>query len=101
MAELMDTSSYWSWVGLGDLDLYVHMNNARVWLQCHWSRSQTCQYLRACDLARIKLWLSNGVLKELQKKDTRGFIVLGASTIRYRRSLEPFETYTVKFVRWP
>ncbi|MGH0132084.1 UNVERIFIED_CONTAM: hypothetical protein FKN15_027705 [Acipenser sinensis] len=61
-----------------DIDFMGHMNNAR--------------YLRECDFARFSLYTRNGVFGAIRALGAG--MVLGASTIRYRRSLtllEPFE----------
>eukprot|EP00730_Choanoeca_flexa_P016259 TRINITY_DN7649_c1_g1_i1.p2 TRINITY_DN7649_c1_g1~~TRINITY_DN7649_c1_g1_i1.p2 ORF type:complete len:186 (+),score=13.55 TRINITY_DN7649_c1_g1_i1:1218-1775(+) len=63
-----------------DLDFLGHMNNAR--------------YPRSADFARYQLWKLNGVFKALDKLG--GFMVLGAHTIRFRRSLEPFEAFDIQ-----
>ena len=44
------------------------------------------RYLRECDFGRYNHWIISGIWKELRKLKC-GF-TLGASTIRYRRSLE-------------
>lgn len=68
-----------------DIDM-GHMNNAR--------------YLRECDFARISLYARNGVLKAMRALG--GTMVVGASTVRYRRPLcigETFELCT-RIVTW-
>lgn len=68
-----------------DIDL-CHMNNAR--------------YLRECDFARFSLYMRNGVFKAL--RHLRGTMVVGATTIRYRRALcigEGFELRS-RIVTW-
>ncbi|XP_065132821.1 protein THEM6-like [Paramisgurnus dabryanus] len=55
---------------LHDIDL-CHMNNAR--------------YLRECDFARFSLYTRNGVFKALRALGAT--MVVGATTIRYRRPL--------------
>jgi len=62
-----------------DLDLMFHMNNAR--------------YLRECDFARYKFLISCGLGPALRR--TGYTMVLGASTIRYRRSIGLFDRFTV------
>ncbi|GAB1607283.1 protein THEM6-like [Argonauta hians] len=59
-----------------DMDFQWHMNNAR--------------YLRECDWARFSFWIRNSGLK------TRGRMLVKASTIRYRRSIQLFDIYTIK-----
>ena len=63
-----------------DMDFQWHMNNAR--------------YLRECDFGRVDLWLRNGVWDAV--KALGGGITLGASTIRYRKSLRLFDTYMIR-----
>ncbi|XP_043923313.1 protein THEM6 [Protopterus annectens] len=67
-------------VFFNDLDFMGHMNNAR--------------YLRELDFARVSLYAANGIMHALRRLN--GSVVLGASTIRYRRSLELFERYDIK-----
>jgi hypothetical protein len=63
-----------------DLDFLLHMNNAR--------------YLRECDFGRFKLWLLSGVWDAVKKLS--GQVTLGASTIRYRKSLQLGQRYIIK-----
>ncbi|KAG7259239.1 hypothetical protein CRUP_016037 [Coryphaenoides rupestris] len=68
-----------------DIDM-GHMNNAR--------------YLRECDFARFSLYIRNGVFKALRALGAN--MVVGASTIRYRRPLcvgEGFELRS-RIVTW-
>uniref|UniRef100_A0A8C7LI25 Protein THEM6 n=1 Tax=Oncorhynchus kisutch TaxID=8019 RepID=A0A8C7LI25_ONCKI len=70
---------------LHDIDL-GHMNNAR--------------YLRECDFARFHHYMRNGIFKAL--RTLKATMVVGASTIRYRRSLafgEAFDLRT-RIVAW-
>lgn len=68
-----------------DIDL-CHMNNAR--------------YLRECDFARFSLYTRNGVFTALQH--LRATLVVGATTIRYRRGLRIGERYELRsrIVTW-
>ncbi|XP_049889542.1 protein THEM6-like isoform X1 [Epinephelus moara] len=69
-----------------DLDYMGHMNNSR--------------YLRECDFARFHHYMRNGLFMASRKLGAR--LVVGASTIRYRRSLafrEAFEIRT-KILGW-
>ncbi|XP_068605103.1 protein THEM6-like [Brachionichthys hirsutus] len=68
-----------------DIDM-CHMNNAR--------------YLRECDFARMSLYMRNGVFKALRA--LRASAVVGATTIRYRRSLCIGEGYELqsRIVSW-
>lgn len=68
-----------------DIDM-CHMNNAR--------------YLRECDFARFSLYVRNGVFKALRALGAS--MVVGATTIRYRRALcigEGFELRS-RIVTW-
>lgn len=60
-----------------DLDINGHMNNAR--------------YLALMDLGRLDLILQSGMLKKTM--DKKWLPVLGASTIRYRIPLLPFQKF--------
>lgn len=69
-----------------DLDYMGHMNNSR--------------YLRECDFARLHHYMRNGIFMASFKLGAK--MVVGASTIRYRRSLafrEAFEIRT-KVLGW-
>lgn len=63
-----------------DLDFMMHMNNAR--------------YLREADFGRFELWIKTGVYDTVKKLG--GMITLGASTIRYRKSIELFDVFTIQ-----
>ncbi|XP_064636131.1 protein THEM6-like [Lineus longissimus] len=69
-----------------DLDFMLHMNNAR--------------YLRECDFGRFCLYTRTGVWGALKKLG--GSMTLGASTIRYRKSINFLCLYQVrtKIVCW-
>nr|XP_057922138.1 protein THEM6-like [Doryrhamphus excisus]XP_057922139.1 protein THEM6-like [Doryrhamphus excisus] len=69
-----------------DVDYKGHMNNSR--------------YLRECDFARLQHYMRTGLFMALFKMGAK--MVVGASTIRYRRSLafgEAFEIRT-RVVGW-
>ncbi|XP_067108551.1 protein THEM6-like [Osmerus mordax] len=68
-----------------DMDL-CHMNNAR--------------YLRECDFARYSLYTRNGVFKALRALGAS--MVVGATTIRYRRALYVGERFELRsrIVSW-
>ncbi|XP_043072480.1 protein THEM6-like [Puntigrus tetrazona] len=72
-------------VVLHDVDL-CHMNNAR--------------YLRECDFARFSLYTRNGVFKGLRAVGAT--MVVGATTIRYRRPLCVGESFEIRsrIVTW-
>jgi len=70
----------------GDLDVLLHVNNG--------------VYLSMLDVARVDLLLRSGALRRLR---ARGYYpVVAAQTIRYRRSLRPFERFEVetRIVGW-
>ena len=60
-----------------DLDLNLHMNNGR--------------YLTIMDLGRLDLIARVGLLRIMFKQ--RWTPIVGTATIRYRRSLDPFQKY--------
>ncbi|XP_036374541.1 protein THEM6-like [Megalops cyprinoides] len=68
------------WVVPHDIDHMGHVNNAR--------------YLRECDFARFSFYTRNGVFRALWA--TGGSMVVGASTIRYRRSLSLGEAFELR-----
>ncbi|XP_060682668.1 protein THEM6-like [Hemiscyllium ocellatum] len=63
-----------------DIDFLGHMNNSR--------------YLRECDFARFSLYIRNGIFHVTRK--LKANMVLGAATIRYRRSLNLFEQFKIR-----
>ncbi|XP_047018539.1 protein THEM6 isoform X2 [Ictalurus punctatus] len=65
---------------LHDIDYMGHMNNAR--------------YLRECDFARLSYYARNGMFKAFHALGAR--MVIGASTIRYRRSLGLGEAFELR-----
>jgi acyl-CoA thioesterase FadM len=71
---------------LADLDWMLHMNNGR--------------YLRHCDIARTTFYTSNCMWQAAKSFGT--VIVVASSTIRYRRSINAFQAYsiTTKLVWW-
>jgi acyl-CoA thioesterase FadM len=64
----------------GDLDFNAHMNNGR--------------YLSLMDLGRTDLVVRAGLLRAAWLKRWRP--VLGGATIRYRRSLRPFQRFELR-----
>ncbi|KAM4864682.1 protein THEM6 isoform 1-T1 [Thomomys bottae] len=78
--DLLAEQRYGSRVLPSDLDLLLHMNNAR--------------YLREADVARAAHLARCGVLEALGQLGARG--VLAASCARYRRSLRLFEPFEVR-----
>lgn len=69
-----------------DLDVNLHMNNGR--------------YLSLMDLGRLDLMMRMGVMRQLFKLKWRP--VIGSLTIRFRRSLDPFQRYVIhtRLVCW-
>lgn len=63
-----------------DLDYMGHMNNSR--------------YLRECDFARFHHYMRNGFFTASRKLGAK--MVVGASTIRYRRSLDFREAFFIR-----
>lgn len=63
-----------------DLDYLGHMNNSR--------------YLRECDFARFAHFMRHGFFMASRKLGAK--MVVGASTIRYRRSLHFREAFTIR-----
>ena len=62
-----------------DLDINVHMTNSR--------------YHSFTDIARIDLVIRSGAMKRLRAAGL--YPVLGSATMRFRRSIKPFEKFTV------
>jgi acyl-CoA thioesterase FadM len=69
-----------------DLDVLLHVNNG--------------VYLSMLDVARVDLMLRSGIGRRLRK--TGIYPVVAAQTIRYRRSLQLFQTFEVetKVIGW-
>lgn len=63
-----------------DLDAYGHMNNGR--------------YLTISDLGRFDLMRRSGMWPELRKRGW--YPVVASSTITYRKSLEPWQRFTIE-----
>jgi acyl-CoA thioesterase FadM len=63
-----------------DLDINVHMNNAR--------------YLAVMDLGRFDLILRSGIWRVVHKRRLQP--VLGGSLVRFRRPLGPFQRFSLK-----
>jgi len=82
----LDESVLWFVVSPGDLDVNVHMNNAR--------------YLAVMDLGRADLLLRTGLWTTLRQLKLAP--VLGATMVRYRRSLKPFQRFCLRsrLVAW-
>lgn len=86
LPSFMGTNTIYGICFTWDLDLMLHMNNAR--------------YLRAADLARIKFWYETGVFYSI--RTIGGGLVAGAINVRYRRSLKLGDIYTInsRIVSW-
>lgn len=63
-----------------DLDFMMHMNNSK--------------YLRECDFGRFRMFYRTGIWSALEKR--KSSVVVAASTMRYRRSLNLFQRFTIK-----
>lgn len=63
-----------------DLDALGHMNNAK--------------YLALTDLGRVDMMMRSGFWPLVSKR--RWYAVVGAQTIRYRRSLKPWERFELR-----
>lgn len=63
-----------------DLDVYGHMNNGR--------------YMTISDLGRFDLMRRSGMWPELRKRGW--YPVVASSTITYRKSLEPWQRFTIE-----
>ncbi len=78
--NLLDESAIRLRVWPNDLDLNFHMNNGR--------------YLSMMDLGRLDLFARAGILFPALR---RGWMpILGEAKIRFRRSLAPFQSYTLR-----
>ncbi|KAG9329961.1 hypothetical protein JZ751_028532, partial [Albula glossodonta] len=84
--DVLAEQSVGGWVLPHDIDYMGHMNNAR--------------YLRECDFARFAFYTRNGLFKAARALG--GNMVVGASTIRYRRSLALGEAFELRsrIVTW-
>ena len=84
--EVLGVSTLHFRVWPNDLDLNAHMNNGR--------------YLTLMDLGRTDLTIRAGLGRLMLKR--RWQPLLGAATIRFRRSLMPFQRYTLtsRLVGW-
>ncbi len=83
---ILDESVLPGRVWITDLDLNVHMNNAR--------------YLAVMDLGRFDLFVRTGMLRTFFRHRIQP--LMGAAVVRYRRALQPFESFTLhsRFVGW-
>jgi acyl-CoA thioesterase FadM len=75
--NLLDVSVVSFRVWLNDIDVNGHMNNGR--------------YLTIMDLGSLDAMIRTGLIKILFKRKWRP--IIASSTIRFRRSLKPFEKY--------
>lgn len=69
-----------------DVDLNLHMNNAR--------------YLRECDFGRINFWITSGMMNMMRKNKCG--VTIAASSVHYRKSLELFQKVilTTRVLAW-
>ena len=79
-ADMMDTSSVQMRVWPNDLDINFHVNNGR--------------YLTLMDLGRLDMLIRSRTLGVVFKH--KWAPVLGAATVRFKRSLHLFEKFTLK-----
>lgn len=79
-ADMLDTSSVTMRVWPNDLDTNMHVNNGR--------------YLTIMDLGRLDMMIRSRTLGLMVKR--KWFPVLGAATVRFKRSLHLFEKFTLK-----
>lgn len=63
-----------------DIDLLMHMNNGK--------------YLSILDIARFAYTVRTGLYRTMQENDW--YTVVGAQTITYRKSLNPWQKFTVE-----
>ncbi|XP_026545770.1 protein THEM6-like [Notechis scutatus] len=80
IADPLQEQQYRSWVLPSDLDLLVHMNNAR--------------YPREADMARCVYMVRCGIFQAIRALGGR--TMLSASCCRFRRSLHLFERFTIQ-----
>jgi acyl-CoA thioesterase FadM len=85
-AGFLDESTIRLGVWPNDLDSNLHMNNSR--------------YLLAMDVGRWELVVRTRFWRELLRR--RWFPVVGSATLRFRRSLDPFQRYRLvtRLVAW-
>jgi acyl-CoA thioesterase FadM len=83
---LLDESAVGFRVLPGDLDVNVHLNNGR--------------YLALMDLGRFDLLIRGGLFRPMLRLRWRP--MLGSAMVRYRRSLQPFQRFslTSRLVCW-
>jgi acyl-CoA thioesterase FadM len=77
---LLDSSELKFWVLPTDLDINIHMTNAR--------------YLSFMDLGRTDLLIRAGMLKMMRQE--KWMPVVGHIDIKFRRSLFPFQRFSLK-----
>ncbi|XP_066992072.2 protein THEM6 [Anabrus simplex] len=85
--KVHDTTSIYGLCTTQDIDVFLdHMNDAR--------------FCREMDFARFSFYDRNGLYAEIRRR--KGGVMLGASTIRFRRSIPIFSLYRVdtKMIYW-
>lgn len=80
ISDILAEQNVYGTVTPHDLDYLGHMNNSR--------------YLRECDFARFHHYMRNGFFMASRKLGAN--MVVGASTIRYRRSLNFREAFVIR-----
>src|SRR5438477_12179946 len=78
--DLLDESAVTMRVWPNDLDLNIHMNSGR--------------YLSMMDIGRVEILGATRLLRKVVKRGWRP--IAAAATIRYRKSLLPFQRFTVR-----
>jgi acyl-CoA thioesterase FadM len=78
--DILDECAVTMHVWPNDLDLNIHMNSGR--------------YISMMDIGRVEILGRTRLLRKVIKRGWRPMV--GASTIRYRRSLLPFQRFTVR-----
>jgi acyl-CoA thioesterase FadM len=78
--DLLDESSFAMRCWPNDLDLNIHMNSGR--------------YISMMDIGRVEILGRTRLLRKVFGRGWRPMV--GSSTIRYRRSLLPFERFVVR-----
>ncbi|XP_069747338.1 protein THEM6-like isoform X3 [Narcine bancroftii] len=86
-----------------DIDFLGHMNNARYLRECDFARKSVNGWSmppswrpqdRSCSGNMLSLYIRNGLLHATRK--LKANMVVGAATIRYRRSLHLFEQFRIR-----
>lgn len=79
-SDIFKEQSYYGRVMPSDLDYMLHMNNSK--------------YLRKMDFGRLAFGYDYGILDIIQKHGA--IFIMNAHSVRYRRSLKPFQQFVIK-----